>query len=194
MFPLLGIVLVFLSACSVPPQTTASTKDNPGESSPLPADNKDFSALINAEGQVVLTWKAKSGVEGYLVELQIGGDEYIPLANLPADQTTFTDGNAPSDSSLTYRLTGMTKSKSGETALSTVVTPMKKIAPLKITVEFDKIPAAIDPNNLDISTMDLSKLDPENLDLSMFMPKSTKTEADIGPRRWRTQGDRDQCC
>jgi uncharacterized protein YnzC (UPF0291/DUF896 family) len=172
-----GIFLILVTACSVPSQSTPPESEKPGVPTPEIANSKDFSAQNNPDGQVVFSWKPIPGADSYLVELQIGGNEYVPLASVKANRTTFTDDNPPADSSLTYRLSAVTKSKTIGTQLATVDTPAEKPNPIKITVEFDKSPAAIDPNKIDIS-----KIDPNNFDPSKFMPQPVQTQTVVGPK------------
>jgi hypothetical protein len=179
---ILGILLFVVTACTAKPASTSAEADSQKASSPVIADSKDFSAQVNSDGQVVLNWKPINGVDGYQIELQIGGDEYVPLASLPANQTTFTDEKVPGDMNLTYRLSAVTKSKTSETKLATVITPAEKINPLKITVAFDQTPAAIDPKTLDPKNFDPSKIDPNNFDPSMFMAQPLQTQAVVGPK------------
>jgi hypothetical protein len=176
------IILVFVTACTSGSQTDTVGKDNQQGSLPLTANNKDFSAEVNTKNQIVLSWTPISGVDEYLIELQIGGDEYIPLASLSADKTTFIDEKVPADTDLTYRLNGISKTKTTQSKLVMVATPVKKTNPLKITVAFDQTPASIDPKNLDPNKLDLSKIDPNNFDPTMFMPQSLQTTQVVGPK------------
>jgi hypothetical protein len=54
--------------------------------------------------------------------------------------------------------------------------------PLKVTIEFDKAPAAIDPSAIDPQNFDPGTIDPNNFDPSMFMSQPIQTEAVIGPQ------------
>jgi hypothetical protein len=182
LFLVSGIVLLFVTACSAPSQSNQSGGDTPGAPSSDTAFSKDFLAQNNPDGRVDLTWKAISGVDSYLVELQIGGNEFIQLASLTADQTKFTDVNPPMDSSLIYRLSAVTKSKTSETQMATVVTPAEKSNPIKISVDFDKSAPEIDPKNLDLKNLDLSKIDPNNFDPSKFIPQPVQTQSVVGPK------------
>jgi uncharacterized protein (DUF1778 family) len=146
-----------------------------------------FSGQVRPDGVVQLAWEPINGAEHYLLELQIGGQEYVPLASLAAEARSFEDDYAPGDASFTYRLSGLDSSGLLDSKQITLTTPPDRSDPLRVTPEFDMTPAQIDPNNFDPNNFDPnnfdpSQFDPNNFDPSLFAPQPIETQAVIGPQ------------
>jgi len=67
----------------------------------LPAS---FQAASSGPNRINLTWSNVAGEIGYLIEVSSDAVNFIPVALLPADATSFSDLNRLGGTSLTYRL------------------------------------------------------------------------------------------
>ncbi len=198
LFLITGLLLatLFLYGCT----SESSPSENGGSVNQPIQTGKDFRAAATAEGSVLLDWEPVNGAEQYLVELQIGGDEFIPLGLFSADITSFEDVNLPPDTEFTYRLTVLSGGSQGKSQMIAVTTPAVPAAPIQVTLEFDQTPAAFDTSQFSAEGFDPSSIDPsfyENLfptdesgepitdgpgafDPSMFMPQPVESYAVIG--------------
>lgn len=171
------LVLVLASAaCSFSTNLTPAgetTGETPLSSS---AQANGLSAESTSTGGVLLKWDPIDGAEHYLVEVQVG-DEFIPLATLPADQVSYEDLSAPPATRFTYRLSSLVDARPGDSREITIETPPETGNPLQVSIEFDQSAAVLDPNTFDPST-----IDPNNFDPSMFMPQPVQAQALIGPQ------------
>jgi hypothetical protein len=157
---------------------------------PLPSSQEvnGFSAEATDEGSVLLKWEPISGAEQYLIEVQIG-DEFMPLATLPAEQSSYEDGNVPPATRFTYRLSGLAGAEKKNSKEISIQTKDEISDPLQVSPEFDMSAPALgfdfqnfDPNNFDPNSIDLENFDPENFDPAMFAPQPIQAEAIIGPQ------------
>ncbi len=174
----MAVSLACNSATSLIPSAGA-TGEAPLASTSVQADG--LSAEATAEGSVLLKWEPIGGAEQYLLEVQIG-DEFVALATVPADQASYEDGNVPPDTRFTYRLSSLVGTERSESKEITLETPPVVSNPLKVSIEFDKAPAVIDPSTIDPNTIDPNTFDPNNFDPSMFMPQPVQAAAVIGPQ------------
>ena len=140
-----------------------------------------LSAEATAAGSVLLKWEPIGGAEKYLLEVQIG-NEFVALARVPASQVSYEDTNVPPASRFTYRLSSLAGTERGQSKEITIETPSDVSNPLKVSIEFDKAPAVIDPSTIDPKSIDPNAFDPNNFDPSMFLPQPVQTEAVIGPQ------------
>lgn len=180
-------VFLFLTALSlacnfmtnlVPSNTTA------GEA-PLPSRQEvnGFSAEATGEGSVLLKWEPINGAEQYLIEVQIG-NEFVPLATLPADQTSYQDDNVPPGTRFTYRLSGLAGAEKKNSKEISIQTKDEVSDPLQVNPEFDMSASALgfDPQNFDPNSFDPNSIDLENFDPAMFAPQPIQAQAVIGPQ------------
>ena len=178
------LVLIFLLLTTVSLAcnflTNPAPPDTASAEAPLPSSQEanGFSAEATNEGSVLLKWEPINGAEQYLIEVQIGG-EFMPLATLPADQTSYEDDNVPPTTRFTYRLSGLAGAEKKNSKEISIQTKDEVSDPLQVSPEFDMSAPALsfDPNNFDSNS-----IDPENFDPSMFAPQPILAEAVIGPQ------------
>ena len=122
------------------------------------------------------------GAEQYLLEIQVG-DEYIPVANMPASRSSYQDDNVPPDTRFTYRISSLVAGQKQESKEITVETQAATIDPIQVGIEFDRSTPLfdLDPNNFDPSTLDPNTIDPNNFDPANFMAQPLEAEAEVGP-------------
>lgn len=118
--------------------------------------------LLTAEpgefGSMQLKWEAMENADRYLLELQTGGEEYLPVAGLKASTLSYEDADLAAETTYTYRLTGLKGNEKLDTWTATATTLPAVIDPLTVTLEFDQTQPAFD----------LTNFDPDNFDPSMF--------------------------
>ncbi|PKN91692.1 MAG: hypothetical protein CVU44_17410 [Chloroflexi bacterium HGW-Chloroflexi-6] len=180
-------VFLFLTALSLACNFMTNLVPSDAESgeAPLPSSQEvnGFSAEATNENSVLLKWEPISGAEQYLIEVQIG-DKFMPLATLPADQTSYQDDNVPPATRFTYRLSGLAGPEKKNSKEISIQTKDEGSDPLQVSLEFDMSAPALsfDPNNFDPNSIDLENFDPENFDPAMFAPQPIQAQAVIGPR------------
>ena len=156
----------------------------------IPGGNvqKGFGAEATSASSVQLTWKPLDGAIGYHLDVRFGENDYIPVAKLPADQTSYEAFPVPDDSQMTYRLQAVTSS--GTTDVGTVDVTTPAVTPNPLTVQANEYkpitwtPPTPDPNN---PTIDPSSFyppgfdpnDPQSFDPSALMQR-VSASADIG--------------
>ncbi|PWH12327.1 MAG: hypothetical protein DDG60_13660 [Anaerolineae bacterium] len=174
----LSIVLILSLACNFLAGIAPNGQPANATSTPLSTTSDGFYAEV-VDGGVTLKWDAVSGAEQYWVELQVG-DDFIPLAVLPADQLTYLD-SVFDGAQYTYRLTIVGDSVRTKPKTVKVLVPEEQSDPQSVTLAFDMAPPAIDLNNLDWSQIDPKSLESGNFYSSMFAPTFIQSEAKIGP-------------
>jgi hypothetical protein len=117
-----------------------------------------FTALSVGIDTVLLNWEPIAGAEKYLLEVMISDDQFLSLALLSSDQTSFEDSDVPADTVFIYKLTALSNGERGELRQAMLTTPPQVIDPLVVTIEFDQTQPAYD----------MSSIDPENFDPSIF--------------------------
>lgn len=188
-------VFLFLTALSLAcnfmtnlaPSGTAT-----GEAPLIPSNIQanGFSAQATSPVSVQLSWPTVNGAEKYLIDVRIGDEEFIPLVELPAGQTSFEDFPVPRNSEIIYRLRTVTafETDAGETA--TVNTPLATPNPITVKAKsYEPVlwtPPTPDPNNpnIDPSAFYPPGFDPNNPEA--FDPSSMLTTPSasqiIGPQ------------
>jgi len=177
-------LLVASLACSSTP-----TVGNSLSQTQAPLSLSPFAAEATSPISVQLNWKPVTGVQKYLLAVRLGGSEFIPIAELPADQTSFEDIPVPDSSELTYRLQAVTSSATSEVGTETVTTT--KFEPNPLTVQANEyapiawVPPTPDPKNPNIDPsiylppgFDIDH--PENFDPANAM-QQVQASTDIGP-------------
>ena len=182
-FVLLVLILVSISCIS-----TTQVSEN-SDQTQAPSLSSPFVAEVTSPVSVQLTWKPVEGAQKYLVAVRLGESDFIPVAELPANQTSFEDLPVPESSELTYRLQTLTSASTRDVGTATVNT--SEIVPNPLTVqpnEYEPIvwtPPTPDPNNpnLDPSIYLPPGFDPnhpEDFDPSSAM-QQVQASAEIGP-------------
>ena len=182
----LTITLMLMVACIIP-----TPADNQGTTPTGTAvtGSGGFSVQTASANSVLLTWPATAGAQKYLLDVQTGEGEFLQVAELNADQTSYEDIGVPESFQLTYRLRAQTSSGTSAGDTVTVTTPEATPAPLTVQAnDYAPIawtPPTPDPNNLNVdpSTYYPPGFDPahpENFDSSSMM-QPVRASADIGP-------------
>jgi hypothetical protein len=175
-------LLVFL-ACNF----TSGTLPNGNQ--PSSVGRGSFSAEATSPVSVYLTWPAVNGVEKYLIDVRVGQEDFIPLAELTADQTSFEDFPVPQETELTYRLRTVTGSETGAGETVTVATPLATPNPITVKAKVYQpviwAPPTVDPNNPNLDPSDyyppgFDPNNPEAFDPSSVMTIPSASEI-IGP-------------
>lgn len=185
------------SAAEDNPNVQVVETETPSEALLLPQIENDdrFTAAPNGIDTVLLNWEPIAGAEKYLLELLATEEQYVPLALLAGDVTTYEDSDVPAETTFVYRLTAVSGSERGESRQVLLTTPAQVIDPLKVTIEFDQSQPTFDFSNVDTENFDPSTLaemfptdaldvgDDGNgsIDLSMFVPIPTTSTSTIGP-------------
>lgn len=181
-----SITLLLVVACIIPTPKT-DQGNNPGNN--ITAGSADFDAEATSANSVLLTWPATAGAEKYLLDLQTEAGEFLPVAELSPDQTSYEDIGVPEAFKLTYRLRVQTASGTSAGLTLTITTPEATPNPLTVQAnDYAPItwtPPTPDPNNpsADPSIYYPPGFDPahpENFDPSSMM-QPVRTSADIGP-------------
>jgi hypothetical protein len=188
------LVLIFLLLTTVSLACNFLTNPAPSDATsaeallPSSQEANGFSGEATDDGSVLLKWEPINGAEQYLIEVRIG-DEFMPLATLPAEQTSYEDGNVPPATRFTYRLSGLTGTEKKNSKEISIQTKDEVSDPLQVSPEFDMSAPTLgidfqnfDPNNFDPNSIDLENFDPENFDPAMFAPQPIQAEAVIGPQ------------
>jgi hypothetical protein len=177
-------LLVASLACSL-----TSNVSNSSNQTLAPSSSSPFAAEATSPMSVQLAWQPVTGVQKYLLAVRLGESEFIPVAELPADQTSFEDFPVPDSSELTYRLQAVISSAASDVGTATVTT--SEIVPNPLSVQANDyapiawVPPTPDPNNpnLDPSIylppgFDLDH--PEDFDPANAM-QQVETSGEIGP-------------
>jgi hypothetical protein len=178
----LAVLIVSLSCMS-----TTQVSNNSGQTQ-APQLSSPFAAEATSPMSVQLAWKPVAGVQKYLLAVRLGDSEFFPIAELPADQTSFEDFPVPDNSELTYRLQSVTSSATNDVGTATVKT--SEIEPNPLTVQANDyapiawVPPTPDPNNpnVDPSAFYPPGFDPdhpESFDPANAM-QQVQASADIG--------------
>ncbi len=185
-------VFTFLTALSLACNSVTSL--TPFGPTPASGSRTDgFSAEATSPVSVKLTWPTGTGVEKYLIDVRIGEQDFIPVAELPADQTSFEDFPVPRNSELTYRLRTVTGSETSDGKMVTVTTPPATPNPITVQAKpYQPVawtPPTVDPNNpnLDPKAFYPPGFDPNNpeaFDPSSVMTSPSASEL-IGPKGGR---------
>lgn len=164
------MILFLVTACAGKADNQADpgqTNIDPAAAVPEPAQenppdlilDERLRAAAGDEGSVLLNWEPLDNAETYLLEFQVAGSDYLPLAILSGDVNEFEDVDAPADVEMVYRLTVISGGKKGENLITAVKTLALVPDPLKVTLEYD----------VSIPLYDFSNTDPENYDPSVLM-------------------------
>jgi hypothetical protein len=124
-------LLVFLILFSL--SCTLITQSVTGGSSGGP---KGFTAEASPHGSVKLSWEAVEGAQSYVIEEQVEGLDFQPIAEFGADQTSYVDFLASQESNLTYRLQAFTDGKPGGYSTASVTTVAVQPNPLTVQATF----------------------------------------------------------
>ncbi len=138
---------------------------------PASAGSGDFSAKPSSAVSVHLEWKAIAGASAYLLEARYGGN-FFPVGSLAGDQTSYDHFVVPGSTSLTYRLSAVTRTDQQQVGTADVHMPELKPDPLTVEVQPQT------PTTFQIPTIDPNH--PENFDPFALL-KSIQASQDIGP-------------
>jgi hypothetical protein len=187
-FKPVSLLVLVLLIVSLSCMSTTQISNNNGQTQ-VPQLSSPFAAEATSPLSVQLVWKPVTGVQKYHLEVRLGESDFIPVAELPADQTSFEDFPVPDSSELTYRLQAVTSSATVDVGTATVTT--SEIEPNPLTVQAnDYAPIAwtpptpdqnnpnLDPSNYLPPGFDLDH--PENFDPSSAM-QQVQTSGEIGP-------------
>ncbi len=196
------MILFLVTACAGEAENQSSTGPaiiDPATAEPalvqenqVNTDQDDrFRATPGPDGGVELDWEEFDDAENYLLELQVGGSEFIPLTVLAGDTFTYEDVDVPADTEFVYRLIVINGGEKGESLTAAVTTSPQIPDPLKVTLEFDMSQPLYDFSNTDAENFDPSVLmdlfptdesgEPAAFDPSLFNPSPIFETALIGP-------------
>jgi len=144
------------SGASAPMSVSESEIVSGQQEEPQIDQDERFTAQPNGIDTVLLKWEPLSGAEKYLLEIMLADEQYLPLALLDGNTTSYEDSDVPAETTFIYRLTAIAGGESRETRRVMLTTPAQVIDPLKVTIEFDQTQPAVD----------FSSIDPENFDPS----------------------------
>ena len=139
------MILFLVTACAGEAENQSSTGPaiiDPATAEPalvqenqVNTDQDDrFSATPGPDGGVELDWEEFDDAENYLLELQVGGSEFIPLTVLAGDTFTYEDVDVPADTEFVYRLTAISRGVTAESLTATITTTPQVPDPLKLTL------------------------------------------------------------
>jgi len=140
-FVVVAITLMLMVACISPAPTTGQG-NNPGDN--ITAGSEDFGAQATSANSILLTWPATAGAEKYLLDLQTDAADFLPLIELPSNQTSYEDIGVPEAFALTYRLRVRTASATSAGLTLTINTPEATPNPLTVQAN-DYAPIAWTP-------------------------------------------------
>ena len=191
LFPMV-LVLLVSTACGLPASVTEITNqgsnDNGSQPSPeiLPTDEVNtartdqdgaFNADVTSPISVLLSWDGLSA-DTFMLEGSVSGSEFVTLAELPSNVTSYELMPVIPDRTMQYRLTPVNGSSNGQSLTVEVTTPAQEADPLTVTLTTDK-------TTPDPTSIDFSNLDPENMDTDalaeLLLPQETSASAVIGP-------------
>ncbi|HSO11292.1 MAG TPA: hypothetical protein VLT51_02875, partial [Anaerolineales bacterium] len=149
-------------------------------------DSGGFAATAASPFRVQLKWAAVAGAESYLIQVSQGDSDFLQLAELAGDQTSYENFPILPGSELTYRLQVVTSSGINDAGTATATTPEVEPNPLTVQAnEYEPItwaPPTPDPQNpnFDPSTMFPPGFDPNNPDSfdpsALMQPVSASAE------------------
>ncbi len=85
--------------------TTTSTSSNQASAMTLPSAPSALSAVSLTANSIQLSWIAGAGtVTGYTVQRQGGDGQWMTVATVDANTTTFTDANLPANAAYSYQV------------------------------------------------------------------------------------------
>ncbi len=188
-FKSISLVLLIVLIVSVSCISTTQVSNNSSSQTDTPELSSPFAAEVTSPISVQLNWKPVDGAEKYLISVRLGESGFIPVAELPADQTSFEDFPVPDSSELTYRLQAVTSSATSDVGTATVTT--SEIEPNPLTVQPNEYapitwaPPTPDPNDpfADPSIYYPPGFDPdhpEDFDPANAM-QQVETSGEIGP-------------
>lgn len=187
--------LTFLIMLSISCSFLTGLAPNSGANDPVtqpPIANGNGPAGLTAQptsaDSVLLSWNAVDGATGYRLDVRLGENDFIPLAEFTGDQTSYEAFPVPDNSQLTYRLQAVTSSNTNDVGSVDVTTP--EVIPNPLTVQPNEyepitwVPPTPDPNNpsFDPNSMFPPGFDPNNpegFDPSALM-QPVSASADIG--------------
>jgi len=185
----LVLVLISILAVSCRLISLPVTEQDTPPSENVTTETKSFSAETASAHSVLLNWKSVPGAEKYLLDVRAGSGEFLPVAELPADQTSYEVVGVPDAFELTYRLRTQTGSGIGDEKMLTITTPAAEPNPLTIQLnDYEPIawvPPTPDPNNLNVDPSiyfppGFDPDHPEEYDPANAV-QFVQTSADIGP-------------
>jgi hypothetical protein len=182
--------ILLIMACSVTTQTSSREDTSAGQ---ITAGSEDFGAEATSANSVLLIWPAAAGAEKYLLDLEMDSGEFLPVAELAADQTSYEHIGVPEAFKLTYRLRVQTASETSAGLTLTITTPEATPDPLSVQgAEYANItwePPTPDPSDPipDPSLYYPPGFDPEHPEdfdpSSLMVP--VRTSGEIGPEGGR---------
>jgi hypothetical protein len=159
------------------------------------ASAQGFSADVRSPASVGLAWEPVDGASGYSLAASYGPADFLPVANLPADQLSFTHFVVPGAAQVVYRLSATIGD--GHSEVGTLDVSLPGFSPNALVVQpsafappapaFPQIPAlpTVDPSNPDPSAIatamaSLGSLNPDDFMAQVeTLPEFPRTE--IGP-------------
>ncbi len=184
-FFVVSMAILLMAACGI--STPAGQGNTPGDNNTPVATT--FGAEATSANSVLLSWPAAAGAEKYILDLQMDAGEFLPVAELSPDQTSYEHIGVPEAFKLTYRLRVQTASETSAGQTLTITTPEATPDPLKVQgTDYENItwvPPTPDPADpfADPSKYYPPGFDPahpEDYDYSALM-QQVRTSADIGP-------------
>jgi len=181
-----SIAILLTAACGI--STPAADQGNPPGGNNTPAATI-FGAEATSANSVLLSWPAAAGAEKYLLDLQMDPGEFLPVAELSADETSYEHVGVPEAFKLTYRLRVQTAAETSAGQTVTITTPEATPDPLTVQgTDYENItwePPTPDPADpfADPSIYLPPGLDPEHpedFDYSALMVQ-VRITAEIGP-------------
>ncbi len=129
-FQAVCVALVLLGSCGSPTQEQPpSTNDAAG--------SEDFSARAETPVSVVLQWLPVDGATGYRLDARYGDGDFIQVAGLGAEDTSYLHFTVPGSASLEYRLTALTGG--GEDEIGTLAINMPELVPSPLVLASEAI-------------------------------------------------------
>jgi hypothetical protein len=101
-----------------------------------------FSATLAAPDVVRLSWEAVDGAAGYELQVDDGQGGFVPIAALPADETSFDDLMAPESSELIYRIVRLEDTGPAGASSVMIVTQARQPQPITVSPTYDE-PSAV---------------------------------------------------
>jgi hypothetical protein len=178
-----GVVALLVSATVACGIGTPSTGARPSEGG--------LSAEALSPASVGLAWPAVDGASGYSLSVRYGPADFLPVADLPADQLSFTHFVVPGAAQVAYRLSATIADVDGEVGSLDVSLP--EFAPNPLVAEplafapelaMPALPAlpTIDPANPDLDALATAMAEMTNSILDpATSPQPTFVQQEIGP-------------
>jgi hypothetical protein len=191
LFPMV-LVLLVSTACGLPASMTEITKPASNDNDSLltteiPPNNNVNTSITDQDGafkadvtspiSVLLSWDGLSA-DTFLLEGSVAGSEFVTLAELPSDGTSYELMPVISDRTMQFRLTPVNGSTNGQSLTVEVTTTAQEADPLTVTLTTDK-------TTPDLTSIDFSNMNPETMDpdaiAELLLPQETSASALIGP-------------